>query len=65
MRLQGTLGFSAAIFLFTTQVAHAHEMHLEEEYAAAPITKPHLAKSIIAYLDPQDVDVYDVLVIPS
>lgn len=65
MRLQGTLGFSAAIFLFTTQVAHAHEMHLEEEYAAAPITKPHLAKSIIAYLDPQDVDVYDVLVTPE
>jgi len=62
MRLQSTLGFSAAIFLLTAQIAHAHEMHLEEEYVAAPITKPHLAKSIIGYLDPRDVDVYDISV---
>ncbi|MBN2341817.1 MAG: hypothetical protein JXX29_10595 [Deltaproteobacteria bacterium] len=45
--------------------AVAHEIHTESEYAYAPITQPNNAKSIVAYLDEGDMDVFQVLVTPE
>jgi len=62
MKIQYQLGLFVVTAWLAAAGAVAHEMHLEDEYAMEPITKPHLAKAIIAYLDPQDVDVFDILV---
>lgn len=51
--------------LLVAGAAQAHQVHVESDYAYAPITKPEEAKIIIGHLAEGEVDIYDVLVLPG